>query len=68
MPPPLLLPSYQVVLDLEDIAEEKELEELEDRRCGGDEEEEESDESEEEATPTAPPQPKKLTRTCTRHR
>lgn len=32
----------QVVLNLEDVEEERELEELEDGRCGGDEEEEES--------------------------
>lgn len=30
------------MLNLEDVAEERELEELEDGRCGGDEEEEES--------------------------
>ena len=40
--PSQLLSCSQVVLNLEDVAEERELEELEDGRCGGDEEEEES--------------------------
>ena len=47
---------HQVVLDLEDVAEEKELEDLEDGRCGGDQEEEES-EDEEADMPTSLPQP-----------
>ena len=53
------------MLDLEDVAEERELEDLEDGRCGGDEEEEGS-EDEHIAPPTAPTRPRPAT--CSSHR
>ena len=56
---------------MEDISEQKELEELEDGQCGGDEEEEESEEEEPPSpphTPTAKREPEKLTRTNSKPR
>lgn len=55
---------------MEDISEQRELEELEDGQCGGSEEEEESEE--EPPSPVHPPtaqrEPEKLTRTNSRPR
>lgn len=57
-----------MVLNLDDVEEERELEELEDGRCGGDEVEEESGDDEDPDTALPQPQaPPTSTTTCNSH-
>lgn len=64
----VLSPWLQVVLNLDDVEEERELEELEDGRCGGDEEEEESEDEERDVVSPPPHTQAPTTNTHTNHR
>jgi hypothetical protein len=57
-----------VILDLEDVEEERELEQLEDGRCGGDEEEEESDDEVTVVPPNSTERPLTPTPPCASHK
>ena len=57
-----------MILDLEDVEEERELEQLEDGKCGGDEEEEESEDEVTIVPPNSTERPLTPTPPCTSHK